>query len=253
MFFNKYNILLLSVLASNICFASDSLPNQETKDEEDFYQADVGSITRINSLKSDLFSSVDTVKNKVNTFEKSFYLNIKNTIDSIPNLKIEYASSSLRGNNQYNDGLSTKSSSLNLDLQHADFVSYYTLYGIKNVNLDVGFGLRQYIGEVSLRESTNTSTDSINSTIPLSYVDLSYSLSDYSKIGAYIKESQLANDNIQDSAIYYSANLNNSDNLNFIASYSLSNFSLDERTELLSNDYSNFTSEGINLQLVYAY
>lgn len=253
MAFNKYNILLLSVLASNICFASDSLPNQETADKEEFYQTDVGSIVRINSLKSDIFSSVNTVKNTVNTFEKSFYINIKNTIANIPNLKIEYVNSSLRGNNQYNDGLSSKSSALDVDLQHADLVSYYTLNGIENVNLDLGFGLRQYIGEVSLSESTNTSTDSINSTIPLSYVDLSYSLSDYSKVGAYIKESQLANDNIQDSAIYYSAHLNSSDNLNFIASYSLSNFSLDEKTELLTNDYSNFTSEGINLQLVYAY
>lgn len=252
MFFTKYNILLLSVLASNLCVASDNLPNKETA-EEDFYKADVGSIVRINSLKSDLFASVNTVKNTVNTFEKSFYLNIKNTISSIPNLKIEYVNSSLRGNNLYNDGFSTKSSSFDVDIQHADFVSYYTLDGIRNVNLDVGFGLRQYIGEVSLSESTSTSTDSINSTIPLSYIDLSYSISDYSKIGAYVKESQLANDNIQDSAIYYSAHLNSSDNLNFIASYSLSNFSLDERTELLSNDYSNFTSEGLNLQLVYAY
>src|SRR5690606_18190459 len=163
MAFNKYNILLLSVLASNICFASDSLPNQETDDKEDFYQTDVGSVVRINSLKSDLFSSVNTVKNTVNTFEKSFYLNIKNTIANIPNLKIEYVNSSLRGNNQYNDGLSSKSSALDIDIQHADLVSYYTLNGIENVNLDLGFGLRQYIGEVSLRESTNTSTDSINS------------------------------------------------------------------------------------------
>ncbi len=126
-------------------------------------------------------SSVDLVSDLGfgNKTSNSLSISIEHPIPLLPNVKYRGSDLNSTGNSTLNSSLTfdgktynaaTKISST-LDLSHNDLVLYYQL--LDNwVNLDVGLDLKKFNGKVSIRDSSNTLTSSINvdETIPMLYL-----------------------------------------------------------------------------------
>lgn len=247
MFNNTIKICNLGFL---ILFSLNSYADsaiEEKEENRDFIEKiESGSIFNFADLKSDIISQ-NYMANK------SFYFNIISK-DYIPNLKLEYNDGSFSNKSGLNSGnvLSNKDiSSIDINLIYGDVVSYYSLKSSTDFGLNLGLGLRQYAGEIEYDTETKTEVRPLNSTVPLSYFDVFYNLSedDNTKIGTYVKESEFNSHSIKDTSIYFKTNINKVDNLLFIASYSTSNIKLSNS----SSSESLIESAGINMQLKYFY
>jgi hypothetical protein len=185
-----------------------------------------------------------------NTIAQSFYLDLKTEM-GVPNFKLEYTNNAYSTNyGEVNKSyINNQANFVDVNLQYGDVVSYYTLFANDyNVGMNLGGGLRQYMGDI---ESSQAGKESLNATIPLSYLDMFYSLDKNEYIGLYTKESQLATEKIQESGLYYKNNITKVDNLSFIATYALSNLSF-------ADDYSavngaGLKTSGLNFQLKLSY
>ncbi len=220
------------------------------KNQEIMYDdIDAGSVSKVNDIKS----SSSSISN-FSLLDKSFYLDMKSKV-GLPNIKLEYTNNtySTKLNDINNNYINNQPNFIDLNLQYGDIVSYYTLYSpIENLGFNLGAGLRQYIGNIEYQDNNEIEKESLNSTIPLTYIDTFYNIGDRSQfVGLYTKESQLKNEKIQESGIYYKKKLTGIDNLNFTASYSISSISF-------SNSYNTrndagLESNGLNFQLRLAY
>lgn len=264
MYFPK--ILVLSVLLSSsfACLAENvKNTNQPVKPTTETKKVPVLGKLKFNDLSFDLAKSFSQFKDSVESFNNDVYINWKND-NMFPSIKIDYVSNSFQNKGTLNNSLASslgmnpsKSTNLDINVQQADLVSYYSLRASNNYTLDLGIGLRQYTGEVSLYQTaTNNITSDINTTVPITYMDFYYTLENSnSKIGTYVKEARMIDDAIQDSAIYYSTKIRHVDNMNLIASYSISNLNFGDSpgTQAVGKDYSELQSKGFNLQLIYSY
>lgn len=236
----KIKIILILLLLPLSVMAEEKL-----EEEEKFIEKiDSGSLSKITNLSSDLF-------NKSYIENTSFYFDI--TVNKfLPNLKLEYndgyynSKKSLNSESYINDNISF----IDMNLQYGDIVSYYTIKNEKNLGVNFGFGLRQYVGNIEYNQNEVEIQQDITSTIPLTYMDLFYELKEKkSYVGTFIKESEFANENIKDYGIYLKSNIRYVDNLSTIVSYSTSSVSF------FANNYSGkaIDSEGLNFQLKYIY
>jgi hypothetical protein len=243
MFFKK-NILWSSLLLLTI---NAHASNSESSIYNDI---DAGSVSKINDVKTPKASD----GNQYSVLNKSFYIDMKSKV-GMPNLKLEYTNNaySTRFSNLPNNYMNNDSNLVDMDLQYGDVVSYYTLFSpYTSFGMNVGAGLRQYIGDFEYRTDNVIEKESLNSTIPLSYIDMFYEVSENSAyIGIYNKESQLNKDKIKEAGVYYKKRISGIDNLNFTASYSLSNISFSKAYN--AHDYSGAETSGLNLQMKFTY
>lgn len=242
--FIKKTILLSSLLIASI----SSYANEN--DSQMYDDIDAGSVSKVSDVKS----GSESASSKYGSLGKSFYLDMKSKI-GLPNIKLEYTNNTYttRYGDTTNTYINNESNLVDVNLQYGDAVSYYTIYSpIKSFGLNLGGGLRQYLGKIEYKDNNFTEKESLNSTIPLTYIDLFYELSQNSSyIGFYSKESQLKNDKIQESGIYYKKRISGVDNLNLTASYAFSDISFSKAYN--ANDYSGVETDGINLQLRFSY
>lgn len=184
-----------------------------------------------------------------NTIAQSFYLDFKTKV-GLPNLKLEYTSNAYSTNyGEINTNyINNQPNFIDVNLQYGDAVSYYTLFADNyNMGVNLGGGLRQYVGDIESAQAK----ESINATIPLTYVDMFYSLDKNEYVGLYSKESQLANEKVQESGLYYKNNITKVDNLSFMATYALSNLSLAE--DYKANNDAGIKTSGLNFQVKFTY
>lgn len=236
---------LLTTICSLSVYADD-------KEKAPLYKdVDAGVASNLSSVTSDGLSGN---KSNFNLVAKSFYLDLKSNI-GMPNFKMEYinnAYSTRYGDTSSSSYINDQPNFVDVNLQYGDVVSYYTLNYNYNWGVNVGGGLRQYLGDVEYRGvEGDVYKESLNSTIPLSYVDVFYSLEKDESIGLYKKESQLVNQSISESGLYYKRRISQVDNLSFTASYAISNLSF--ANDYNSSNYSAIESSGINLQLKLFY
>lgn len=219
---------------------------KEKEDEKIIEKIESGSFFKVSDLKSNVFNQIYTQNN-------SFYFNIISK-NILPNLKLEYNNGSYKNKNSISDSntyINDNISFIDMNLQYGDIVSYYTANSDYNFGANFGVGLRQYVGDIEYSQNEKQIENTINSTVPLSYFDLFYSLDSNSNtsIGTYIKESEFNSNSIKDSGLYFKTALENVDNLVFMASYSKSHISFFGDRD---ND-SLIESEGLNLQVKYVY
>lgn len=242
--YKKITTLTLLLLFSINANAKDN------KNEDNLFieKIESGSLFKFADLKSDIISQ-SYIENK------SFYFNIISK-NYIPNFRLEYNSGSysnksgLMSSNVFSD---KDISSIDINLKYGDIVSYYTLKNsyYDSFGLNIGLGIRQYAADIKYNTDINKENNQLNSTIPLSYIDLFYSIneSNTASIGTYIKESEFNSHSIKDTSIYFKSNIKNVDNLVFLASYSTSNITLSNN---LYRD-SLIDTSGVNVQLKYFY
>lgn len=229
--------VVITGLLSTAAMAEDSL----------YVDVESGASPKLNNVTA---QGTSNAKLSYNTIAESFYLDFKTKV-GMPNLKLEYTNNAYSTNyGEVNTNyINNQANFVDVNLQYGDVVSYYTLFAANyNFGVNLGGGLRQYIGEI---ESSQLGTESINSTIPLTYLDMFYSLDKHEYIGLYTKESQLANEKIQESGLYYKNNITKVDNLSFIATYALSNLSLTD--DYNANNGAGIKSSGLNFQLKFTY
>ena len=217
---------------------------------------------KFKNVSFDLMESFSGFKDSVESFDNYINMNFKNENSLFPSFKLEYVSNTYPDSNSLtktksrNLGLNSDNiTNLDINVQHADLVSYYSLKSNTPYSIDLGLGLRQYTGEVSVyQDSQSPISNNVNMTVPITYADFYYSIDgNHSKIGTYLKQSQLIDDSIQDSAIYYSTKIRKVDNLNLIATYAVSSITWEDKSQLANKDLSNFQNDGFNLQLIYTY
>lgn len=214
---------------------------------DDSMQVESGTASILNNVTA---QGASNSKINYNTIAQSFYLDLKTEM-GMPNFKLEYTNNAYSNNyGEVNKSyINNQVNFVDVNLQYGDVVSYYTLFANNyNLGVNLGGGLRQYMGDV---ESTQAGKESLNATIPLSYVDMFYSIDKNEYVGLYTKESQLANENVQESGLYYKNNMTKVDNLSFIATYALSNLSLADDYQATHD--TGVKSSGLNFQVKLSY
>lgn len=214
---------------------------------DDAIQVEGGAATNLTNVTAQGSSNA---KLNYNTLAQSFYLDLKTKM-GMPNLKLEYTSNAYSTNyGEVNANyINNQANFVDVNLQYGDAVSYYTLFADNyNFGVNLGGGLRQYVGEI---ETAQLGSESLNSTIPLTYLDMFYSLDKNEYVGLYTKESQLATEKIQESGLYYKNNITKVDNLSFIATYALSNLSFAD--DYSANKDAGLKTSGLNFQLKFTY
>lgn len=229
--------VIVTGLISTAAIAEDSL----------YVTIESGAAPKLNNVTA---QGTSNSKLNYNTIAQSFYLDLKTKV-GMPNLKLEYTNNAYSTNyGEVNTNyINNQANFIDVNLQYGDAVSYYTLFADNyNFGMNLGAGLRQYVGQI---ESSKLGKESINSTIPLTYVDMFYSLDKDEYIGFYSKESQLASEKIQESGLYYKNSINKVDNLSFIATYALSNLSF--ATDYDASNAAGLKTSGLNFQLKLSY
>lgn len=229
--------VVITGLLSTVAMAEDSL----------YVEVESGAAPKLNNVTA---QGTSNAKLSYNTIAQSFYMDFKTKM-GMPNLKLEYTNNAYSTNyGEVNTNyINNQANFVDVNLQYGDVVSYYTLFaGNYNFGMNLGGGLRQYVGEI---ESSQAGKESLNSTIPLTYVDLFYSLDKHEYLGFYTKESQLATEKIQESGLYYKNNVTKVDNLSFIATYALSNLSFAD--DYNAKNGAGLKTSGLNFQLKFTY
>lgn len=228
--------VVITGLISTVTMAEDSL----------YVDVESGAGSKLNNVTA---QGANNAKLSYNTIAESFYLDLKTKV-GLPNLKLEYTSNAYSTNyGEINTNyINNQPNFVDVNLQYGDVVSYYTLFADNyNVGVNLGGGLRQYVGDIESAQEK----ESLNSTVPLTYVDMFYSLDKNEYVGLYTKESQLANEKVQESGLYYKNNITQVDNLSFMATYALSNLSF--ANDYNANDAAGIKTSGLNFQLKLTY
>lgn len=229
--------VLVTGLISTVAMADDSL----------YVDVESGAGPKLNNVTA---QGTTNAKLSYNTIAQSFYLDFKTKV-GLPNLKLEYTSNAYSTNyGEINSNyINNQPNFIDVNLQYGDVVSYYTLFADNyNLGVNLGGGLRQYVGDI---ESSQAEKESLNSTIPLTYIDMFYSFDKNEYVGLYTKESQLATEKVQESGLYYKNNITKVDNLSFMATYALSNLSFAD--DYKANDGAGIKTSGLNFQLKLSY
>jgi hypothetical protein len=228
-------------------FVAGFLSTAVMADDSLYVNVESGTATNVNNITA---QSASNSKMSYNNIAQSFYLDLKTRV-GMPNFKLEYTSNAYSTNyGEINSNyINNQANFLDVNLQYGDVVSYYTLRADNyDVGVNLGGGLRQYVGEI---DSSQMGKESFYSTIPLTYLDMFYSLDKNEYVGLYSKGSQLATEKIQESGLYYKNNITNVDNLSFIATYALSNLSLAD--DYKANNDAGIQTNGLNFQLKLSY
>lgn len=228
--------VVITGLISTVAMAEDSL----------YVGVESGAGSKLNNVTA---QGANNAKLSYNTIADSFYLDLKTKV-GLPNLKLEYTSNAYSTNyGEINTNyINNQPNFIDVNLQYGDVVSYYTLFADNyNIGVNLGGGLRQYVGDIESAQEK----ESLNSTVPLTYIDMFYSLDKNEYVGLYTKESQLANEKVQESGLYYKNNITQVDNLSFMATYALSNLSF--ANDYNASDAAGIKTSGLNFQLKLTY
>jgi len=228
--------VVITGLISTVAMAEDSL----------YVDVESGAGAKLNNVTA---QGANNAKLSYNTIAESFYLDFKTKV-GLPNLKLEYTSNAYSTNyGEINTNyINNQPNFVDVNLQYGDVVSYYTLFADNyNVGVNLGGGLRQYVGNIESAQEK----ESLNSTVPLTYIDMFYSFDKNEYVGLYTKESQLANEKVQESGLYYKNNITQVDNLSFMATYALSNLSF--ANDYNANNDAGIKTSGLNFQLKLTY
>jgi outer membrane protein len=135
----------------------------------------------------------------------SLSISFEHPIPILPNVKYQNydlkKSSSASSNFTFNDQAYSGQINSTLDLSHNDIVLYYEL--LDNwINLDLGLDLKRFDGKVSVSDTTNSDTITVDETIPMLYLSARFDLplSGF-YVGADIQQLSVGSSSAEDSTL----------------------------------------------------
>jgi outer membrane protein len=138
---------------------------------------------------------------------KSLSISLEHPVPLLPNIR--YSGSDLNASSRATPGSTlifnnrTFSNNINstLDLSHNDIVLYYEL--LDNwINLDLGIDLKMFDGKVSMTDSNNTSSITVDETIPMLYLSARFDLPMTGfYVGANFQQLSIGDNSAEDSSV----------------------------------------------------